>query len=137
MGIRVTVTAEARATLAAALELELAPVPVHPHPPAELATPCVYLDVAGRRAAELDGAPITVVTFPVVAVADGADAAQVAALDDLGDRVWSLAYELKGEPSATVPGVLDTSGPRLRTATTTVDVIVEYLTLCPPSEAAA
>jgi len=131
-----SITAEARTTLAAALDAAL-DVPVHAYRPAELATPCVYLDIAGRRAAEDDGAPLIVVTFPVVAVVDGTDEAQMAALDALGDQIWDAAVALEGEPVAAVADDLDVGGPRLRTLTTVVDVVVAHLTLCAETETAA
>ena len=124
-----SITAEARQTLADALDAAL-DVPVFAYRPGELVAPCVYLDVAGRRAADDDGAPLIVVTFPVVAVVDGADEAQLAALDALGDRIWDVAVELSAEPSAAVADDLDVGGPRLRALTTLVDVVVAHLTLC-------
>jgi hypothetical protein len=128
----VSITAEARATLAAALEVAVAPWPMFPtRPPGELPTPCVFVDVAGRRADEADGAPLTVVTFPVVAIVDGADDAAVAALDELGDRIWDTARALSADPAFAAADITDVGGPNLRTLTTSIDVIVEYVTLCP------
>jgi hypothetical protein len=140
LAVRVTITAEARATLTAALAAELAPWPVFAtRPPGELPTPCVFVDVAGRRADVDDGAPLVVVTFPIVAVVDGADDAQTAALDDVGDVVWDVARALHAEPVYASADSVDVGGPRLRTLTTTVDVVVEHVTLCPShlSEAAS
>ena len=99
--------------------------------PAELATPLVYIDVAERRFADADGAPVVVVTLPVVAIVDGADDEQVAALDDHGDLIWRCALEVKAAPSVAVRADVDADGPRLRGLVTTVDVDVAHLTLCP------
>lgn len=137
MGAGMSITAEARQTLAEALTAAVAPVPVFAFRPSELPTPCVYLDVAGRRAADDDGAPLIVVTFPVVAVVDGTDEAQMAALDTLGDQIWDAAVALEGEPVAAVADDVDVGGPRLRALTTVVDVVVAHLTLCAESETAA
>lgn len=134
-----SVTAEARATLTAALEAVVAPWPMFAtRPPGELPTPCVFVDVAGRRAADVDGAPVIVVTFPVVAIVDGGDDVAVAALDDVGDAVWDVARALHADPVYALADVTDVGGPHLRTLTTSVDVVVEWVTLCsdPPAEPA-
>ena len=136
MGPGVTITADARATLAAALTAACDPVPVYEVRPTELAVPCVFLDVAGRHAADDDGAPLIVVTFPVVAIVDGTDEAQLRQLDVLGDQVWSTAVELSGYPTSAIADVTDVGGPRLRSLTTAVDVIVAHLTLCSQESAA-
>jgi hypothetical protein len=131
-----SVTAEARATLTAALAAAVAPWPTFStRPPGELPTPCVFVDVAGRRAADEDGAPIIVVTFPVVAIVDGADDAQVGELDRIGDAVWDVARTLHAEPVYALADVTDVGGPQLRTLTTSIDVVVERVTLCndPPT----
>jgi len=128
-----SVTAEARATLTAALTARLNPLEwqVFPtRPPGELPTPCVYVDVAARRAADADGAPVTVVTFPVVAIVDGADDEQMLELDNVGDAIWDVALELSAVPQYATPDDVDVGGPRLRYLVTSIDVIVEYLTLC-------
>ena len=126
-----TVTGEARATLAAALGDACDPWPVTTHRPAELATPCVYLDVAGRRADLEDDAPIVVVTFPVVALVDGADEAQLDLLDSIGDRIWQCADRLEGFPSRADPGLVDVGGPTVRQLVTYVDVVIAHQTMCP------
>jgi ABC-type Fe3+-hydroxamate transport system substrate-binding protein len=135
VGAGVTITAEARATLTAALVLALADldagIVVTSTRPLELATPAVFVDIAARRMADDDGAPVVIVTFPVVAVVDGADAQQVLALDDIGDVVWAVALELAADPSYATPGDIDVDGPRVRTLTTAVDVTVDRITLCP------
>jgi len=137
MGAGMSITAEARQTLAEALGVAVAPVPVFDVRPLELVTPCVYLDVAGRRAADDDGAPLIVVTFPVVAVVDGTDEAQLRALDVLDDQIWDAALELSGEPVSAVADDLDVGGPRLRALITVVDVVVAHLTLCAEKELVA
>lgn len=129
-----SITGDARSALVAALTPAVAPWPVSPVPPLELAVPCVYVDVAERRADLDDGAPVVVVTFPVVAVVDGADEAQVLALDLAGDRIWDAAVAEGAEPAGARAEPLDVGGPRLRALTTLVDVIVARPTLCAPEE---
>jgi hypothetical protein len=131
VGPGVTLTAEARDTLYVALAFALDPLPVSKTRPLEPATPCAWIDVAARRLADEDGAPVVVVTFPVVVVVDGADEQQVMSLDDLGDQVWHVALELSSTPTAALPDLVDLGGPRLRSLTTSIDVVTDHLTLCP------
>lgn len=127
-----TLTADARATLTAALVDALAPLVVTDTRPDELAAPCGWVDVARRRLGDADGAPIVVVTFPVIVVVDGADPEQVRALDDIGDAIWQTALELDAAPVTAEADTVDVGGPSLRNLITLVDVVTEYLTLCPP-----
>jgi hypothetical protein len=126
-----TVTGQARATLTADLVVACDPWPVFAHRPAEPVAPMVFLDVVGRRADADAEAPVVVVTFPVVAVVDGADPAQLDLLDSIGDRIWHTAEGLDGFPSRADPGFVDVGGPTLRQLVTYVDVYVSRHTLCP------
>jgi hypothetical protein len=99
--------------------------------PPELAVPVCYLDVAGRRFDNVDGAPVVVVVIPVVIIVDGANEEQVAQLDDLGDDVWWVALELTYTPVGSFPATIDVDGPTLRGSVTNVEVDVDHLTLCP------
>lgn len=130
-----TITAEARATLTGALRTACAPWAVTDTPPADPAVPCVYVDLAERQMTDDDGAPVVVVTFPVVALVDGGDAEQVRALDDVGDLVWRTMLELHAYPTSARVREADVGGPRLRALVTLCDVPVDHLTLCPPEEA--
>lgn len=133
-----TVTAEARTTLTAALADVFAgtPVTVTATSPTDPAVPACFVDVAGRRMTDDNGAPIVVVTLPVVLIVDGADAEQVAALDEWGDLIWSAVLELSAVPTATSSSPFDVGGPRLRSTVTLVDIPVAHLTLCQEKYAA-
>lgn len=130
-----TVTADARRNLTAVLTAGLADLPVPPTVsdtrPVELATPTVYVDVAARRFVDEDGAPVVVVTFPVVVIVDGDDPEQLRQLDDVGDLIWRVVLDAGGVPTSAAPGLVETGGPTLRTLTTLVDVATDHLTLCP------
>ena len=128
-----TITREARTTLHDALTVALDPLPVGLTRPDDPATPCAWIDVVTRRMADADGADVVVVTFPVTIAVDGADESQVLALDDLGDVVWHVAIDLTGTPTYATPDVVNVGGPRLRSLTTSIDVVTDYLTLCPPT----
>lgn len=125
-----SVSIDARTELAAALSTALAPCPVFDSEPAELVTPCVFVGVDEGSAQSADGVDVYVVTFPVVAVADGTDRSQVLALSYLGDRITDLARTL----GATSPGrrgvELEAGGPRLRGCTVQVDFTVYRAVLC-------
>jgi len=132
---RPSITAEARATLTAALTPAVEPWPMFDtRPPDELPVPCVYIDVASRRFASEDGAPVFVVTFPIVAIVDGDDAEQSRMLDVVGDVVWDVVWDLDGGAVSADPGTVDVGGPRLRSLVTLADVVVERPTLCNTSE---
>jgi hypothetical protein len=135
VGAGVTITAEARATLTEAIDAAVDWPVFDTRPPTEaLPTPCVYVDIAARRAADDDGAPVTVVTFPVVAIVDGGDDEQCRALDDIGDTIWDVVRSLDGGGVSATPADADVGGPRLRSLITLVDVVVERPTMCPPVE---
>lgn len=127
-----TITAEARDTLTSALDDAVDWVVFDTRPPTdELPTPCVYVDLAARRLADDDGAPVVIVTFPVVAIVDGGDDEQCRALDDVGDIIWDVVRSLDGGGVSATPADVDVGGPRLRSLITLVDVVVERPTLCP------
>lgn len=127
-----SITAEARATLTEALDAVIDWPVFDTRPPGELPVPCVYVDVVSRRAGDDDGAPVVVVTFPVVAIVDGDDAAQCRALDVVGDITWDTVRALDGGAVSADPGIVDVGGPRLRSLVTLVDVVVERPTMCTP-----
>lgn len=133
-----TVTVEARATLAAALTATFAdtPVTVTSTVPTELAVPACFVDAADRRMTDDDGAAVVVVTFPVYLIVDGADQAQVDALDGWGDLIWSTILDLAATPTASTTSPFDVGGPRLRTTVTLCDVPVHAITLCEEKYAA-
>jgi hypothetical protein len=132
IGDRPSITAEARATLAAALTPAVDPWPMFDTRPLEVPVPCVYIDVVSRRFSSEDGAPVFVVTFPVVAIVDGDDTAQCRQLDVVGDVVWDVVWALDGGAVSADPGTVDVGGPRLRSLVTLADVVVERPTLCTP-----
>lgn len=130
-----TTTAAARTALFDALSAAFAdtPVAVEQYRPLELTVPVVFVGIVGRRLDLVDGAPVVVVTFPVTAIVDGADDAQVAALDDIGDVIWRVALDLSATPTASAANV-DVDGPTLHAVVTAVDVETDHLTLCPDPE---
>jgi len=107
---------------------------VHAYPPDELALPAVWLSAAfGLRPAD----PRTIVAeVSVIIAVDGAEPAQLAALDDLEAAAW-VALELVGSATLAVPTVIDVGGPTVHAVTMTADVDVDVRTLCPPTLEAA
>ena len=101
---------------------------VHAFVPDELALPaCWIVSPFGMR--EGDPATITAVVSVVIAV-DGAEQAQLAALDELEAATW-VALEAVGTPRLATPTVLVVGGPSVHAVTVTADVDVDVRTLCP------
>lgn len=130
---------DVRATVHAALteHLEAAGLPaeaVHAYPPDELAVPAAWIvSPFGMRPSD----PRTVVAeVSVVIVVDGAEPAQLAALDVLEAAAW-IALETVGTASLAVPTAFAAGGPTLHAVTVTADVDVDVRTLCPPTTATA
>ena len=128
---------DVRATVAAALTDTIAglpapasDVPIHAYPPDELAVPAIWVvSPFGMRPAD----PRTVVAeVSVLIVVDGAEPAQIAALDVLESAVW-VALESVGTATLAVPTAFAAGGPTLHAVTVTADVDVDVRTLCPPT----
>ncbi len=127
--VRATVTA-ALTDAFAALEAPASSVPVHAYPPDELAVPaCWIVSPFGMRPSD----PRTVVAeVSVLIVVDGAEPAQLAALDVLEAAAW-IALETVGSATLAVPTAFAAGGPTLHAVTVMADVDVDVRTLCPPT----
>jgi hypothetical protein len=135
MGVRVIGLDAVRATVHAALvaALEPAGLPaycVHLFPPDELAVPAAWIvSPFGIRPSD----PRTVVAeVSVILVVDGAEPAQLAALDVLEGSAW-VALETVGTATLAVATAFAAGGPTLHAVTITADVDVDVRTLCPPT----
>jgi hypothetical protein len=119
-----------RTTLHAALQAALAEMPwrVHRTPPVNPAAPCVWI---GPYVQMLDNVVIRI-SFPVVALYDGADHRQVDRLDDLGAVISDSIFRAGGRPSRSLPGRLDVGGPTLRSLDYQADFTAQGTTLCLP-----
>jgi hypothetical protein len=105
-----------------------APWRVHRTPPASPAPPCVWI---GPYEQSLIGPSITI-SFPVVAVYDGADRRQVEALDDLGAAVSDAIWKAKGRPVRSFSSTIDVAGRSLRAVEYQAEFSVQGVTLCLP-----
>jgi len=103
---------------------------VHAFVPDELATPAVWIvSPFGIRPSD----PRTIVAeVSVIVVVDGAEPAQLAALDDLTAAAW-VALELVGTATLATPTAFVAGGPTLHAVTVSADVDVDVRTLCPPT----
>jgi len=105
---------------------------VHKYPPANVAAPCVWVDVPALSRTEL----YVEASFPVVLVVDGTDQAQVRQLDDVVAALWDAVNMTDGmEAADATPVMRDVGGPTLRTVQLTVTYALNFGALCP--EAAA
>lgn len=121
---------EARTALYEALQAALAaPWRAHRTPPANPAAPCVWI---GPYSQNLSG-PVLTISFPVVAVYNGADRAQVEQLDDLGATVSDAIWRAKGRPIRSFASTIDVAGPTLRAIEYQADFNVQGVTLCLPA----
>jgi hypothetical protein len=120
---------EARTGLYTALTGAIAAVwRVHRTPPVNPAAPCVWI---GPYQQQLNGPAITI-SFPVVAIYDGADHRQVEALDDLGAALSDAIWKAKGRPVRSFSSSIDVGGPSLRAVEYQADFTVQGVTLCTP-----
>lgn len=125
---------EVHAALTAGLAGLLEPEQVHPYVPDELATPCVWVD-SPIELGTYDVAEL-VATVSVLLVVDGAEQAQLEALDDLEGAAW-VALEQVGTATTATAVLLDALGPTLHSVRLTLEVPVATRTLCPPALLAA
>jgi hypothetical protein len=120
---------EARTALYTALQAAMtAPWRVHRTPPVNPAAPCVWV---GPYLQNLSG-PAIVITFPVTAVYDGADRAQVEGLDDIGAAISDAIWQAKGRPVRSFSSTIQVTGPSLRAIEYQADFTVQGVTLCLP-----
>ena len=124
------VRADVHAALVTGLTGLLPAGSVHPTIPDELALPAVWVDSPiGMRPSD----PATVVaSVDVVIAVDGAEHAQLAALDDLESAVW-VALEQVGVATLAIGSLLAVGGPNVHAVTVSADVDVDVHTLCPPA----
>jgi hypothetical protein len=120
---------DARTALYEALQgVTVSPWRVHRVPPANPAPPCIWI---GPYEQSLDG-PAIRISFPVVAVYDGADRRQVEALDDLGASISDAIWKAKGRPIRSFSSTIDVAGRSLRAVEYQSDFTVQGVTLCTP-----
>jgi hypothetical protein len=126
-GVRADVHAELVAELVA---VGLPAESIHAYPPDELAVPAAWIvSPFGMRPSD----PRTIVAeVSVIVVVDGAEPAQLAALDRLQAAAW-VALEHAGTATLAVPTAFAAGGPTLHAVTITADVDVDVRTLCPPA----
>lgn len=105
---------------------------VHRTTPRQIAAPTIYLDSVELSTDEQNGATFVECMFPVILVHDGAVRAQVEALDDMLAHVWTAAMTV-GDPTDSRPVNLDVGGPTLRSHQVRVGVLIQAITLCPPT----
>ena len=86
---------------------------------------------SARTSRTLDNVVIRI-SFPVVAVYDGADHRQVEALDDLGAVMSDAIFRAGGRPIAVAARRLDVGGPTLRSVEYQADFTAQGITLCLP-----
>lgn len=124
------VRAEVHRALVDGLAGIVAPELVHEYVPDELATPCVWvespLELRAYDVAEL------IAVAGVLIVVDGAEHAQLAALDDLEGAAW-VALEGVGIATGAIGVRLGAGGPTLHAVRLTVELRVAARTLCPPA----
>ena len=124
-----TAVAEARTSLHDALQ-GVTPETwrVHRTAPAQITAPCVFVDspTIGTATPGLIN-----VTFPIVAVVDGAQHRQLEQLDELLVAMWDAASKI-GIPRSSTPAALDVGGPSLRAQTITVEIVMAAVTFCLP-----
>lgn len=139
MGGRVTdaltvFRAEVHGALVAGLAGTIAADQVHPWVPLELATPAVWVDspieLRTYDAAEL------IAAVGVLIVVDGADEAQLVALDELEALAW-VALETVATAVAAVAVTLNAGGPTLHAVRLEAETPIATRTLCPPTLATA
>jgi hypothetical protein len=125
--VRTTVHA---ALVAGVLDAGVLPVTsVHPYPPDELALPAIWVTSPfGMRPSD---ARTIVAEVSVIVAVDGAEAAQIAALDTLQAVAW-VALETVGTATLATPTLLAAGGAALHAVTISADVDVDVRTLCPP-----
>lgn len=122
--------------IAAALGVDptTADVPMHPFPPAQVVTPCLWVDMPMVTRARPGGVSTTVAQFPVVAAFDGNDDVQTAAMDLTASRIWD-AVNTSGvaRVDSIDPSPLDIGGPNTRTIVCTITTDLGLDVLCHPS----
>jgi hypothetical protein len=103
---------------------------VHRFPPANVASPCVYVDIPS-----LQTIPDAIVAeWPVVLVIDGGGAAQAQAFDQALSSIWDALNTLDYVTvAAAYPGAKDIGGPNQRVYVLTVSSYLVAQTLCHPS----
>jgi hypothetical protein len=129
----VSATGDVRSVLFATLDGIMPTGRVHLYPPAQAVTPCVWIDVPEKQTRALSRSTATVVAFSIYIVVDGADRAQVEALDLAGDEAWDRLAAVTGlEPISQRPLPRDVGGPTLRGIVLDVETQINRRMLCGP-----
>lgn len=143
MGCRVSKSIEKREALYEALVPLADGGRVSKHRPGQpYARPHIWigLETRNRGRSQRNGAPLVLITYPVVIVGDGASEAQDEQLSRLADAVWQAAERAGFSPMRSTPGEIEqppaadgTRRPPHRIVTVDVDATVLPSTLCPPT----
>lgn len=113
---------------------------VLPHRPAKAVAPLVWLDDSTSARQRDNLAQKWVATFPAWVTFDGADAAQVAGIEEIIGRIYDAAaakFTVMGHaPSPLPPELVDSAPARLRASVVTITAAVRADTFCPPTDTA-
>jgi hypothetical protein len=108
---------------------------VHDYPPAQLITPCVFIDMP-RITPGTRNLPTTTGQFPVVVAFDGDSTQQVRAMDETAASLWDALNSLDGARVESIdPDPLDIGGPTTRSLVLVVTADLGMATLCPDATA--
>jgi len=134
-----TRTEEARGRLVDVLTPLMPAGRVQRYCPDQVVAPGIWIDQESRDRVRESNVVTTVVTFPIVIVADGAGVAQQRTLTAVADAVWDAANTvgrcLRSTPGWRDPGAPQSpasySGPAsLRAVTIEVELVITARTLC-------
>ena len=122
-----TRTGLAQAVVNAAID-NLPATHVTAYPPSQLVAPAVYVDMPRIYVGDIG----TLADWPIVAVADGDDWAQMTALDNTVAVLWDTFNAVDGwEVADASPIPKDVGGPQLRGYQLTVTTFLTLDVLCP------
>lgn len=101
------------------------------YPPAQVVSPCVWIETSRGGLTQSGNSTLLLASFPVVMVVDGDVKPQSLNLDALIARVHDRARTV-GNVNGWSARPIDVGGPTLRAAEMTVDIIITARTLCDP-----
>lgn len=125
---------DARAKLYAAAKAAVPSTPwrVFDTSPAQITAPAVWIDSVELGLNAIESAGIVLATFPVYVVVDGTVKAQIVALDELVETLWTEFARAGGDPTSSRSINLDAGGVNLRAQVMSVDVLLAVQTFCAP-----
>lgn len=124
---------QARADLYADLSPILPTGRVHLYPPAQLVSPCLYIETSSGSLQTQGSASFLMASFGVVAVTDGDTKPQSLLLDELIAQVVDAVRNRNRTVTGWTPGSVDVGGISQRSATVNVDVPILARVLCDPT----